>query len=474
MKRLGDFLIDVDYHPCDPGNTTWYCERTRIPREGLVPGKPLHYDDPGNLFGAIRVLEVSDDALVIAYGDETYTLDREHASFLLDEDGRDYTEFELRVFARFAIPVENTPGFFRRYAARNEVAQLTPTDIDYLKDSDDPCAKYLLGRWYTITAPEDEASAGIAEGLYREAAEAGIADALDSLAVLYALGATAEDRVDLPEAERLWNKAIEMGSETALLRRMRHRICGIWLAPEEPEAVLEEIGERIQADAGLDPEWYSVLGYAYDVLGRDDAAEEAYRTGIEKGCVRCYGELAFWYKERGKVEEYRRWMEAGMEKGCGICFLLDNDYPEDAFEKLGDTDKARLADRVRARLEKGLALGEGACAYWLGFNYYYGCLGFPKDAEKGSRYLAKGIDMGDGFSCVSVAEILDCDPDDVDREIAAKLRLTALRAGIDTEKENVIQAYRDGLLDDYKEEIEEYWLEDDDYEDDRGQWDAYV
>ena len=101
MNPLSDFLIAVNYHPCDPGNTTWYSERTRIPREGLIPGKSLHYKDPGDLFEAIKVLSVSDDALVIAYCDETYTLDREQPSLFLDEDGRDYTEFELCVAALF-------------------------------------------------------------------------------------------------------------------------------------------------------------------------------------------------------------------------------------------------------------------------------------------------------------------------------------------------------------------------------------
>ena len=101
MKPLSDFLIAVNYHPCDPGNTTWYSERTRIPRDRLIPGKSLRFRDPGDLFEAIKVLSVSDDALVIAYGGDTYTLDREHDAFLLDEDGRDYTEFELCVAALF-------------------------------------------------------------------------------------------------------------------------------------------------------------------------------------------------------------------------------------------------------------------------------------------------------------------------------------------------------------------------------------
>lgn len=102
MKHLTDILIDVDYHPCDPGNSTWYCERTRVPKDEVVPGKALHYSDPGGLFSAILVVDVSDGKLVVSYGTRTYTLDEESPSVLLDRGGRDYTEFELSVSARFA------------------------------------------------------------------------------------------------------------------------------------------------------------------------------------------------------------------------------------------------------------------------------------------------------------------------------------------------------------------------------------
>ena len=42
MKREWRFLvIDVDYHPCDPGSTQWFCERTRY-REEIEAYQPLN------------------------------------------------------------------------------------------------------------------------------------------------------------------------------------------------------------------------------------------------------------------------------------------------------------------------------------------------------------------------------------------------------------------------------------------------
>lgn len=50
MKREWRFLvIDVDYHPCDPGSTKWFCERTRYRKADLQAGRALRYEDPSGL-----------------------------------------------------------------------------------------------------------------------------------------------------------------------------------------------------------------------------------------------------------------------------------------------------------------------------------------------------------------------------------------------------------------------------------------
>lgn len=51
MKREWRFLvIDVDYHPCDPGSTKWFCERTRYRKEieaYWLPAEDDARDDDG-------------------------------------------------------------------------------------------------------------------------------------------------------------------------------------------------------------------------------------------------------------------------------------------------------------------------------------------------------------------------------------------------------------------------------------------
>lgn len=95
LKQWIQLVIDVDYHPCDPGSTRWYRERTVYEKSDLQAGMPLRYRDPGDLFGAIRLLDVSEDGVVLEYDGEKYGLNLESPYGILDEAGRDYTEFEL-------------------------------------------------------------------------------------------------------------------------------------------------------------------------------------------------------------------------------------------------------------------------------------------------------------------------------------------------------------------------------------------
>ena len=97
MRQWTRLVIDVDYHPCDPGMNNWFCERTAYAKSDLKVGMPLRYKDPGELFGGIRLLELTDEGVVLAYGDHKYGLSLDCPYGPFDQAGRDYTEFELNV-----------------------------------------------------------------------------------------------------------------------------------------------------------------------------------------------------------------------------------------------------------------------------------------------------------------------------------------------------------------------------------------
>ena len=475
MRQWTRLIVDVDYHPCDSGNSTWYCERTAFPKSDLCAGKVLSYEDPGGLFGGIRVDSVSEDGLVLSYGTKLYSISMEHPNLPLDKDGRDYTEFELNLFLESAIVVEDTPAFYRQFYTRDQVARLRGSDIRALEASDAPAARFALGRWHYLLMPEEDSCAQ-AEKLFREAAEAGVADSFSALSMMYVYGDTREDRLDLDEMVRWRDEALARGSELAAYRYARNRIGGDLLAPKEPDVVRDEVEKRLATETDVWPEWYAVLGDAYAALDKPEKAREVYLAGVEHGSLHCYPELAMMAREREEDKEYRSWMEKGMAAGCGWCFILDGDLDEERFQAGDSRFKNLVSRQFQERFEQGLRRGEGLCAYYLGFHSFTGTLGFTIDEEDAFRYLRKGVALGDCYSCSLLADILEerAETPAAKKEVA-RLRLKAVRYGKDDDREQLTQDYRDGLLDEYRDEIEEYWLpDDDDVDEDDGRWDAYA
>ena len=202
MKKWSQLVIDVDYSPSDPGINNWFCESTKYNKADLEAGKKLSYEDPGRLFGGITVKEVDDSKVVLTYGDADYTLCEGQSYRCLAKDGRDYTNFELNTYLVLDFVIENTPAFFRQFRTKEQLLRLNDRDIQLFEASDDPCAKFVLGRWHYVLMPRED-SAQLAEKYIRAAVDAGIPDAYNTLSIMYADGDTAEDRVDLEESARL-------------------------------------------------------------------------------------------------------------------------------------------------------------------------------------------------------------------------------------------------------------------------------
>ena len=476
MKNWIRLVIDVDYSPSDPGISNWFCDRTGYDKADVTAGKLLPYKDSGGLFRSIRVVESSDAGVVLEYCGKQYSLTPENPYKKLDEDGRDYTNFYLNVSLDLEYKIENTREFFRQFQTKVQLARLSDKDIKQFEASDDPCAKYVLGRWHYVIAPRED-SPDLAYKYTVESADAGIADAMATLAIMLFNGENYEGTADYETAAKLREKAVKCGSELAAMNYARNRIAGILLAPEEPEAVAREIEKLRQEDADFNPEWYSVLAYAYETLGRDDDARRMYEEGIAHGSVRCYGELAVWFQAHGMEEDYDKTMEEGRQAGCGYCFIQHYDLPEEEYQKRTPDLQRHFTRYLTEKLERGLELGESCCAYLLAYNYFYGDLGFDKDSGKTADYLSRGMNMGDAMCYSLYADILEMgNPSDQDKKDAAVLRLKALRLGNDSVQSKVIIAYRRGLLSKYQDEIEQYWLPEDydDYEEDDSRWDPYV
>lgn len=472
MKRLTKLVVDVDYSPSDPGNSRWFTERTEFDMDSLEAGQKLRYKDPGGLFAGIKFIGSDDKGLSLEYSGRTITLNEGHSHENVSEGGRDYTNFTLCVWLRQQLVINGSTEFLGTFHSKDMISKLSDEDWAQIKASPLPVAKYALGRRHYLLAPEHAKSYGLAEDLFREAMEEGVADAYCALSIMVANGDTRDNFPDYDEAGRLLAEGLARGSELARMQRARYRIAGTFDYPCEPEKVVQEAERVIESEKDFDHDWYSILGFALEKAGRG-GAEGIYRKGIEAGSIRCYTDLAILLSQEGRQEEYERCMQEGMAAGCGWCHCLGADLPQEEFEKLDHPSQVSYQSRIIERLEKGLELGEGSCGYYLGSSFYYGNFGLQPDIDKALGYLNRGMELGDCYSASLLADVYEeCyEGDDIDK-LVAEARLLALRYGYEEKKDKVLEAYDKGLLDDYRKEIELFWLPEPETDDSR--WDAYV
>jgi len=227
--------------------------------------------------------------------------------------------------------------------------------------------------------------------------------------------------------------------------------------------VLEEIKQRIVSDTDLNPDWYSIMAFAYESMDDIESAKQMYHKAIEHDVEKAYFFLAYIYNNEGDTDTYRKLMLEGIERGCALCHILDADMDEEEFYKLSLSKQSKLKREVKKRLERGMQLGEGLCAYYLAYNYYHGDLGFKRNIKKAFEYASEGYRLCDAYSCNLIIDMQDDETPKgfklADKHIAY-MRLEALRYGDDDQLAKVVKAYNEGLFTEeaIKEEIRREWL----------------
>ena len=472
-------IIDVEYWLSDPGNRDVFTKRTIANREDLKEGETICYEDPSDIMPSIKVIKIDDEGITLATSEMTVRLPdfKGNEQVKLAEDGRDYTNIQLWVtlaedaskytlvqesdfVLRTITEVTHDLAFLREFYHSDRIATLSEADLDALRDSDDPYAKYAYARWLVVNNPE-KGSLAKAYDLYEEAAEGGCVDALMGLSFMYDCGDAGV--VDKALAISLRNEALAKGSEWAALVFARNRIAG-YNAEAEPEKVVEEVKQRMATDTDFNPEWYAVLGFAYEQLGDKENAKEMYEKAIDNQVVPAYAYLAWFYKNEGDNDNYRKWMLKGIDQHCGLCCLLDADMAEEDFQALPENKRDMLHRAILERLIHGIVLCEGICAYLMAYNYYYGTLGFEQDFEAAMEKATRGYSFGDAFSCALIADMSEENGDayeclKLDEGQRAFMRLEALRYGDDSQLKAVVKAYNKGLYEgNIADEVKREWL----------------
>lgn len=279
-------IIDVDYSPSDPGCRDHYFERTEMLIKDLKVGQNIGYNDPSSILPSIKLVGIDEKGVTLQSADTTVRLPDFKGNHFskLAESGRDYTNFQLWAGVVEAIDISHDLSFLRRFSTNSQIMRLTDADIEVLSNSNDPYAMYGYASWLAVNNRNVD-DIKMAFDLYAKAAEGGCADALmgESLLWCNGLGGIMDSQL----AAKLRDEAVEKGSEFAAMLQARNRIAG-YNANQEPERVLEEIKQRIATDTDLNPNWYSIMGYAYETLGDKENARQMYQKAVDHHVAKAY------------------------------------------------------------------------------------------------------------------------------------------------------------------------------------------
>ena len=323
----------------------------------------------------------------------------------------------------------------------------------------DPRLQYAWARFNDAVRPSPD-SVQLAIKYYRKAGEAGIVDAAMCLAHLWNEGAFG--LVDRDKYKDGMQKAMDAGSEMAVLQNLRDRIWGYSGFPMEPRAVYEETTGFIEkaeaAKEDISPQFYTIVGCACEELGRSLEAytwyKQAYAEGDPKACFKM-AVLSGGLDDDGYVvrkEDFMKIIDDGIGKGIPDCEL----YP--AFMISEEDRNWNEAESLR-HLEKAFSMGESTGACFLGEYYHHGRFGFGKDLVQAWEWYRRGASLNNCYCYQAMADmILEGEaPSGYDYDFMYDCELMALRFGYDDTLVNVVRAYRQGHLTEFAEEIEKYY-----------------
>ena len=381
---------------------------------------------------------------------------------------------------------------------RYELFRLKQSDIKQLESSASSVDICTLGKWYIFTAPVKDYIEK-AESCFRRAMELGNVEAKYHLANMYRLGDLG--KVDMERYKSLLNEAVSAGCQLAEIRHCKDIAYGV-NQPEDVDRAIEETERMMAEHSAPDPLWYDAIGWMYYAKDDCTTANRYFLNAIDAG----YADSYFGLSDMPEKQE------DGRRAGCGgSCILLaeelkkkfdesgcndsnavecfSDDYQKKAYLDANYNFRKELAEKIEALYVEAAVLGESMGLFLQGKLYYFAQYHHLEDDEKAWECFLRGSELGDMGCMVMLAEMIEEGraPDKYGWEDACLFRLKALRYGDEDQLLPVMQAYFEGDLDEYRDEIERYYLHlykvigydsdgvlDDDPEDDDGRYDAWA
>lgn len=365
---------------------------------------------------------------------------------------------------------EAREAFLRVFMLKEHIYLLDKSIYTLLQraaDSQNPYAQYALARYHSIRHPEGD-SIQRSVDLFKEAWNVGIADAGAGISMCWSFGDFGE--VDLDEANGYLEDALKQGSLLAKQRKLKNVLFGNDGCEADPDEALRMVNDYIRQDeeAGLAPNgvWFLLRGRVYDELGERYKGLPDFTRATELGIVPAW----FWrayatgYENGDEVlhkQLYDDILFEGANHNDAQCItsaaaeLYDNldDIVGDDEEK-----RAQISNHIIALYNRAATYGYTLAMTMLGDIFRDGDLGQEEDIESAQGCYAMAALNDDEEGYTRLLGLWADEKIDLDDETAALYILKAVRLGSDDVLEFLIDAYHEGRMDDYKEEIEKYYI----------------
>ena len=346
---------------------------------------------------------------------------------------------------------------------------LTEEQLAQLKDyaeKGDALSQYTYGRYLYIVRPHDDESIEKALKYYKAAEEGGVADAIPARSFAMLNGHCGLVDIELGYAMTL--RALELHSELAARDYLRRLMYGDEFQEGDPQKAIDAVKRRFpyqsQDISKVNPLYYRTLGEAYEKLGDWKEAGIYYMKAVNMGYTETYGDYCAISADDNDTEELQRkyvdMLTEGFELEDPFCYLYLAAFFMDRYENVAEEHQKEISDEIKECLEASSRLGNYIAPYFLGSAYYYGSYGFEQDYRKAWDWLVEGTrrDYGSAYSLLAQMIIDGNNPCEVEDGKVHYLQLMAYRNGDKGQLENVVEAYREGALTEFGEEIEKYYI----------------
>lgn len=454
----------------DPGIVNSSSTFTVYDRDELEVGQKVLYDDPSGVLPELKVAKLTPETLTLQVAGYDVEIAFDHW-VKLDSAGRDYTNFTLEARLEPELTHEQK---IRLACDRYSLVGLKKTYVERLENADDADSNFILGRWYMFAMPVDDYAAK-AEQYYQKAIAKGNADAMMALAYLHRDGDLG--RVEVEKYLSMRDEARSKGSVMADVQWHRDLLYGNF-TKSDPSLAISLMEKKLQTAGETAPIWEELLGWAYMEIDNEEQAKEYFQQAIDAGFTKAWDGLLY-------LDHSMPVINGASKAGAGMAYLYLNEKLEEDYDQKSEYGKKELSRQLMEYYESAIRLGEPLGYYYIGMFYYNGSYGYEEDDEKAWQFFMAGAKRKCSSCWFMLAEMTHEGraPEQFHYSDMCYFRLMALRNGMTSQNDEVVDAYRDGELKSYAEEIEKCYVPhygefdddyDDDYDEDDGRWDSYV